>query len=556
MKGSSTMPTVKWSDTDSPKFLSLAFSERRFSDAEELIKSFIASIESTNRLVPPETAVDVLLLLRKQTWFEWLHKVAAIIRKCGQNDPEVVWHLSQALIEQKMITDAIRELQELKSDLTKKAVNISIAAEEKAKVLSKLGETIALLGRAYKQLYIDARPAVWEQRKYDLNKALSYYENAYQDRIGDYIWHGVNNLALLTHSERIRNKNRGRAIYSPAAQAIAGDVLAQIAKKFADPRYIPQAWDYANQMEANLALGKTPEALQALALYLESPDLNAFNIQSTRRQLVDIWLLIEDEEPGKTMLPMMTAKLAQIGGSGANVSLIPADYIRYEAQWGNDSYRPMTWYLKALKQARCVARLGPDQHSGFGTGFVFNGNWISQKYANMSLLLTNAHICSNDAAVRSMDPRIRAPADVKALFMGLNEDKKPEYNIKGQVWSSPPGELDATLLEIDGIPSGMEPPPLADSLPPGKGESSRLNIIGHPLGSGEPQLSLQDNQIVDIRDPKILYRTPTDGGSSGSPVFDNEWRLVALHHASLDGRMANEGILMGNIIAKMRKDLA
>jgi V8-like Glu-specific endopeptidase len=54
------------------------------------------------------------------------------------------------------------------------------------------------------------------------------------------------------------------------------------------------------------------------------------------------------------------------------------------------------------------------------------------------------------------------------------------------------------------------------------------------------------------------YRTPTMGGSSGSPVFvDNRWTAVGLHHSGsatmqkLNGRRgtyrANEGIALGCI---------
>ncbi len=46
----------------------------------------------------------------------------------------------------------------------------------------------------------------------------------------------------------------------------------------------------------------------------------------------------------------------------------------------------------------------------------------------------------------------------------------------------------------------------------------------------QPQFSLQDNVLLDYDQRVLHYRSPTERGSSGSPVFDNDWRLIGLHH--------------------------
>lgn len=61
----------------------------------------------------------------------------------------------------------------------------------------------------------------------------------------------------------------------------------------------------------------------------------------------------------------------------------------------------------------------------------------------------------------------------------------------------------------------------------------RINIIQHP--AGEPkQVALRDNRAVGIVDDTFLhYRADTKRGSSGSPVFNDEWELIGLHHSGV-----------------------
>ena len=57
-----------------------------------------------------------------------------------------------------------------------------------------------------------------------------------------------------------------------------------------------------------------------------------------------------------------------------------------------------------------------------------------------------------------------------------------------------------------------------------------VNIIQHP-GDGEKKLSYLANEVVYFGENRVQYLTDTEPGSSGSPVFDMQWRLIALHHS-------------------------
>ncbi len=85
-----------------------------------------------------------------------------------------------------------------------------------------------------------------------------------------------------------------------------------------------------------------------------------------------------------------------------------------------------------------------------------------------------------------------------------------------------------------------------------------VTIIQHPRG-GKKQVALRENRIVDVLDEFLHYETDTEPGSSGSPVFNDQWEVVALHHASVPaeghaeyGGFLNEGIRVSRLLAFLR----
>lgn len=69
-----------------------------------------------------------------------------------------------------------------------------------------------------------------------------------------------------------------------------------------------------------------------------------------------------------------------------------------------------------------------------------------------------------------------------------------------------------------------------------------VNIIQHPRGEPK-QIALRENQIVDVLERFLHYESDTREGSSGSPVFNDQWEVVALHHSAVPKTDA-EGLLL------------
>lgn len=82
-----------------------------------------------------------------------------------------------------------------------------------------------------------------------------------------------------------------------------------------------------------------------------------------------------------------------------------------------------------------------------------------------------------------------------------------------------------------------------------------LNIIQHPKGRRK-EVALQENRISNIYLNHMRYTTDTEPGSSGSPVFDNAWEIIALHHAAGKKEngvwVSNQGVRIDKIVADLR----
>jgi endonuclease G len=71
---------------------------------------------------------------------------------------------------------------------------------------------------------------------------------------------------------------------------------------------------------------------------------------------------------------------------------------------------------------------------------------------------------------------------------------------------------------------------------PGKGDPGEyLTIIQHPSGQTK-QVCVRDNKLLKYFGDFVWYMTDTSAGSSGSPVFNRFWQVIALHHSGVPNK--------------------
>ena len=65
-----------------------------------------------------------------------------------------------------------------------------------------------------------------------------------------------------------------------------------------------------------------------------------------------------------------------------------------------------------------------------------------------------------------------------------------------------------------------------------------MNIIQHPEGRSK-KIAIRNNLVTHSTETELRYFTDTMGGSSGAPVFNDSWEVVALHRGSTVVRGVN-----------------
>lgn len=538
--------------TEFDKRLSAAVESFDREGAKALCEELVVHLRERDDAYPEKHAKTVLGLLRGKRYFEHMQQVADALIQNGQDAPTVRRQYAQSQIDQGNLTAAISTLEDLERDT---------AADGASPDPNENAEARGLLGRAYKDLYLCASNPKLSRNRRHLETAIAYYQGVYK---GDpsRIWHGINSVALIRRAAADEVELETIAGPKLAADSMATEILAGITEKHLDKK--ADTWDFATAVEACVGLGKRDEALEWLARYLDSDYTDAFELGSTYRQLTGVWKLEAGEPPGDKILPALKGALLRRQGSDLEISVAEAareklsDFTAdagLEKVFGSDSFQNVRWLQTCMRRAASVVRIENKFGDPVGTGFVVRGGDLKPELGDELLILTNAHVISADPGISIS---IRPEQAVLDFELWENGDQ-PEFAVE-QLWSSPFQELDATLVRPTPVLVGVEPMPMTDLLPLADGKE-RAYIIGHPQGR-RLSFSIHDNYLLDYDERLLHYRSPTEPGSSGSPVFNADWELIGLHHKGLANMQrlhgkegtypANEGIWIQAIIQKVQ----
>lgn len=199
---------------------------------------------------------------------------------------------------------------------------------------------------------------------------------------------------------------------------------------------------------------------------------------------------------------------------------------------GTNDLMGIGFFERGLRAARPVARLQIRTPGGapvgYGTGFM-----VSPR-----LLLTNHHVFESAESTVGSRAEFNFQVDPDGQ-MRLSR----AFGFAPEEFFLTDAALDYTLVALkpDAGLTGFGWLRLIEET--GKvlvGET--VNIIQHP--NGEPkQLAIRENRVMDELDRFLHYQTDTAPGSSGSPVCNDQWEVVALHHSGVPARDAQGHIL-------------
>ncbi|HEY1286955.1 MAG TPA: DNA/RNA non-specific endonuclease [Burkholderiales bacterium] len=252
-----------------------------------------------------------------------------------------------------------------------------------------------------------------------------------------------------------------------------------------------------------------------------------FKASLARAKAAHLDTLVKEAQAGETREASPAQVEARRLAIQRNVADPLAARVRLERILKGNDLSDISYLEQGLVAARPVCRIvlrKNDSLVGYGTGFL----------VAPGVLMTNEHVFEDASWIRESVAQFRYERDVHGLEV-------PSADFALRLTPAPliSTELDFALVQVE--PRSLRGETLEAfawlRLDPTPGKAfvgEYLTIIQHPKGERK-QICVRENKLLKYADknPYVWYETDTVSGSSGSPVFNNSWDVVALHHSSV-----------------------
>ena len=202
--------------------------------------------------------------------------------------------------------------------------------------------------------------------------------------------------------------------------------------------------------------------------------------------------------------------------------------------------------LRELESQICRIEITSGKSVIYGTGFLLAPD----------IVMTNYHVVETVIEGKDRSDNVILRFDYKELEDGKTLYGGTEFRLSAQDWlidhspnnrsgELPNGDqLDFALLRVDGAPGNQRVGEKVDAATPQRRwiqlpaseysfePKTPLFILQHPEGKAL-QLAFDTDSVIGLNsnNTRVRYKTNTERGSSGSPCFNANWELVALHHS-------------------------
>lgn len=220
---------------------------------------------------------------------------------------------------------------------------------------------------------------------------------------------------------------------------------------------------------------------------------------------------------------------------------------------GRSTLLPVNFLARGVQKSKAVGKVEikiGSNRVNVGTGFLFKVKGINDLF-----FITNYHVIND----RKDIDKTKVIFDYELDIDGNSVASKSFRIDENRAWyCSPVNEYDTTIFNLIDDHNELESYGYIELKEIEIAQNDFVNIIQHPGGEMK-QISLYHNIVTNTSERVVQYLTDTLKGSSGSPVFNSDWEVVALHHSGGGNKPGepelpegiksrNEGIFINKII--------